>query len=237
MKKKILIIISALFVILYLFASRPHWFSELEQQIEIGKDSITSEALDISRANTFQWIIPRNEWRYKEGKASLCIVLDRKEDIPTTSYDKEATSLRIKVTAHGILDNNEKPNRLIKDWYYLSDEPFSPGLKMGVSYGQKTIEYLLAGIDIYPYEKTVIEVEILTPDKQLAKANPRLQLVGEYDYAISGHIGVFRLIRDGGLLISIIALLFLTINSLKTKKPITNQSSGLFPRLRRSKSR
>lgn len=206
------------FIALYLFASRPFWFSDLERQINIGKDYIISETLDISRVNTFQWVIPREKWHYKEGKACLNIIFDRRDDIPIDSFQKEITPLRMKIAAYGVLENNEKINRLIKNWYYLSDEPFSPGSKMGESYGAKTIEYLLAGIDIYPFEKTIIEVKVLAPDEKLAKANPRLQMTGEHDYAVFEHIVVLRIIRDGGLFISLIALSFLTINLLKTKK-------------------
>ncbi|MBN1787291.1 MAG: hypothetical protein JW806_02745 [Sedimentisphaerales bacterium] len=213
--KKIIIIISALFVAFYLFASRPHWFSELEQQIDIGKDFITSETVDVSRPNTFRWVIPKEEWNYKEGRACLNIIFDRKDDIPVDNYDKEVTPLRVRVAAYGILDNNEEANRLIKNWYYLSNEPFSPGLRIGVSWGTKVVEYMLAGIDVYIHEKMVIELEVLTPDEKLAKANPRLQLVGEHDYAVFGHIGVFRIMRDGGLFISIIALLYLVVNAIK----------------------
>jgi len=86
---------------------------------------------------------------------------------------------------------------------------------MGTSWGRNEIHYTIASVLFYAFEETFIEIEVLTPDTELAKTTPRLELVGEHDYAIFGHLPMFYLIRDGGLVLCLILLTVLALKLLK----------------------
>jgi hypothetical protein len=70
---------------------------------------------------------------------------------------------------------------------------------LGESWGQ-TVELGLGGVQRYPWEDTYITLEIIEADPLLAKANPKLEIVGEHDYAIFHHITLLRIFRDVVLL-------------------------------------
>jgi hypothetical protein len=74
----------------------------------------------------------------------------------------------------------------------------------------------LGGLWIYPNEIGYISLEVISPDPDLNKANPRLKIVGKHDESIYGHWGVLRLIRDGGLLLCLLFLLLIGLKVLKS---------------------
>ncbi len=96
------------------------------------------------------------------------------------------------------LKASERP-RLVRNWYFTTDTPLSAEARIWESWGT-SVEIGLCGVQRYPWEDTYIEVEVLQPDLLLAKANPRLQIFGEHDYAVYEHIIILRVIRDGVLL-------------------------------------
>jgi hypothetical protein len=87
-----------------------------------------------------------------------------------------------------------------------------------VSGGAEKMKYGLAAVQFFPFEETYIEIEVQKPDPNLALANPRLELVGDHDYAIYGHLPLFHFIRDGGLFICLLSLVFIAWDIIKTKK-------------------
>jgi len=209
MARRILCVIAAVFIAMYLFIGRGQWFSELERQAKIGTQKIYSSNVDLSKSDEFVWEIPRDSWAYEEGEAEFSLVLDRAPNIPTDAYSKDNMLLRVRVDAYAKLENGEQVDRLIKNWYFLTNEPFSPNAHLWESWGNKNIEYGLGGIYVYPFEKVYIKVSVLVPDTKLAKANPRIQLVGKHDYAIFEHITFLRLLRDSGLFLCLTFLLVL----------------------------
>jgi hypothetical protein len=62
-------------------------------------------------------------------------------------------------------------------------------------------------------EDSIIEVSVLVPDAVLAKANPRLKIVGDYDSAVLGHIYTLRLIRGFALILCLASLAVLVFFS------------------------
>ncbi len=217
--KRIPFVLAILFIAIYLLAGRSHWFSEIFSQAEIGKKPIYSASIDLTRVGKFTWKIPRDNWvfdKYSQGEARLSIVFDRKDEIELWRYKKEHFPLRLKVNAYANTEDQFRLNRQIQNWYFKTNEPFrNKDNIVGSSWGSSTVSYLIAGIYLYSQEDTFVEIEIMTPDSELAKTNPRLKLVGDHDYAIFGHLSFFYLIRDGGLLL---CFLFLATIWLKLNK-------------------
>src|SRR2546430_9953835 len=101
-------------------------------------------------------------------------------------------ALKLKVDAYAItyeptgpgrrMDGFQAP-RLIRDGYFRTDEPLTPDARIWESWGE-SIELGLGGLHRYPFEDTYVVIEIIQPDPILAKANPRLEIFGEHDYAI-----------------------------------------------------
>lgn len=193
----------------YLFLSRGLWLAELEKQGTVGREKLT-KSIDLTRAETVTWKITGDEWKYT-GECQVALVLDRPDDIPHESYRKESRALKLRVDAYAVTSrpatgrNAEgfRAPRLIRNWYYTTDEPFSPEARLWEGWG-KSVELGLCGATRYPWEDTYVVIEILQPDPILAKANPRLQIVGEHDYAVYEHLPRLQLYRD-------LVLLFLTV--------------------------
>ena len=220
--KRVLIILGALLLLGYLFLSRSLWFAELERQAKVGRDRLNIP-IDIARADTITWKIKGDEWKYT-GECQVALVLDRLSDIPTEAYQRESITLRLRVDAHavtyeptGIGTRNEgfQAPRLIRNWRYPTNMPLSTGAGIWRSWGSESIELGLCGLQRYSYEDTYVVVEILQPDPVLAKANPRLEIVGEHDYAIQGHLPMLRLLRDATLLFLAICVIGLTYRAFK----------------------
>lgn len=148
-----------------------------------------------------------DKWNYREGKAKLSLVLNTLPNLPLNI--RNGSSIRVKITATGILDSGSICNRLIHDWYYTTDEPFTNDPKLWESRGPDTIEYGLGGIDIHQSERLVIGMQVLTPNIVVQNAKPRLKLAADYDYAIDEHIPLLRLIGNIALILSVVAAMFL----------------------------
>jgi hypothetical protein len=58
-------------------------------------------------------------------------------------------------------------------------------------------------------------LEIVQPDPVLAKANPKLEVVGDYDYAVFEHITPLRIFRDSVLLLLAVCVLGLAYVAIK----------------------
>ena len=205
--KKAFVIIGAILLLLYLFVSRSLWFPDLERQVRIGKDWL-SKPIDLNRAQTITWKITGDDWKYT-GECRVALVLDRVSDLPAEAYRKESMALKLKPEAYAItyepttkgtrIEGLRAP-RLIRNWYFRTDLPLSPDARIWESWGE-TVELGLCGVQRYPWEDTYITVDIIQADPVFAKANPRLQIVGDYDYAVFEHITPIRIFRDAVLLV------------------------------------
>jgi hypothetical protein len=219
--KKALIVVAAVLVLAYLVASRSLWFPDLERQAKVGRDRL-SRTIDITHPQTITWAIKGDDWKYT-GECHVALILDRIKDAPSEAYRRESMALKVRVDAHAVtyqpttarktIEGIRAP-RLIRNWYFTTDTPLSADARIWESWG-RSVEIGLCGVRRYPWEDTYIEVEVLQPDLLLAKANPRLQIFGEHDYAVYEHIIILRIIRDGVLLFLALCVLGVTYAALK----------------------
>lgn len=130
--------------------------------------------------------------------------MDRSSEIPDEAYRKDSRALKVRVDAYAVSGQLPGPDkrmegprapRLIRNWYYTTDEPLSPSARIWESWGN-VVELGLCGLNRYPFEDTYVLVDVIAPDPILAKANPRLEIVGEHDYAIYEHLRTLRVLRD-----------------------------------------
>ena len=221
--KKTFVAIATIFLLLYLFVSRSFWFPDLERQIKTGRDRLTKD-IDFSHAQTITWKIKGDDWKYT-GECRVALNLDRLSDVPAEAYRKESMALKLKTDAYavtyepttkGTTIEGFKAPRLIRNWYFTTDMPLSPGASIWESWGEK-VELGLCGVQRYPWEDTYIIIDIVQPDPILAKTNPKLEIVGDYDYAVFEHITPLRVFRDSvlGLLgICILGLAYVAIKQI-----------------------
>jgi hypothetical protein len=217
--RKTVCVLAIILVGTYLIVGRNFLFAELERQAEVGSHSVISPRLNLSKEGQFVWKVPREKWRYEEGDSQLSLLLDRSPGLPENSADRSTMGLRLKVEAYAVPQGGKRTDRLIRNWYYSTDEPFSPGARLWAAYGDKGIEYGLGGVRVYPSEDVYVVMNVTVPSPELQMANPRLKLVGEHDYAIFEHLPFLRAIRDVGLAVSL--LLLVTIVSLAWRGPGT----------------
>jgi len=209
--RKVFYIPATLIIACYLLLGRGQWYSELERQAEIGSHPQYSDVVDINKPHTFTWKIAEADWSQGPGEAEVSIVFERVGAVPFEKYRKEGMPLKLKIDAYGVGKNGLRASRLIKNWYFTTNEPLSEEAKLWQAFGRQNIEYGLGGVNVYPFEDLFIELTILEPDKSLSVARPKLKIVGKHDHAVYGHITMLRFIRDGGLVLCILLLLSMTV--------------------------
>jgi len=205
---RISFLVAVIIIASYLWAGRSHWYSELEREAELGNNPLHSEPINIAQTGTAVWEVPFGDWEFREGEAHVALTFDRVPQIPRERYRKDEMSLKVRFGAYAVGGDGSRTNRRIRNWYFTTDDPLSPDARMWVSGGT---EYGLGGVWIYPFEELYLELEILEPDTVLGGANPRLKIFPKHDCAVLGHVGVLRLIRDGGLLVCGVLLLAMTV--------------------------
>ena len=209
--RKAISVLAVTYLIGYAFIARNLWLAPLEEQSRIGRDSLFLDNIDLSQQGSIKWSVPFDKWNYENGDAELSLVIDYSPDLP--SQMRDGSKLRVKIAAEGILDTGEKNNRLIRDWYYTTDQPFTDNPKLWESGNRDSIEYGLAGISIRPFERLEIDVQVLSPYPVIQNLKPRLKLVGHTDYAIDEHLPFLRFLRDTAFGLSLIAALIMFVNS------------------------
>jgi hypothetical protein len=196
-------------------------FPDLERQIKTGRDRLTKD-IDLNHSQTITWKIKGDDWKYT-GECRVALILDRISDVPSKAYQKESMALKVKIDAYAItyepttkgttIEGIRAP-RLIRNWYFRTDSPLSPDARIGESWGEK-VELGLCGVQWYPWEDTYIVLEIVQPDPVLAKTNPKLGVVGDYDYAVFEHITALRIFRGSVLLVLALCVLGLAYVAIK----------------------
>lgn len=147
MIRNIVIVVSTLLLLGYLVASRGLWFAELEREVAIGKDRL-SKPVDLEKTGKIEWHIPEDQWKYT-GEVKVALEVDNVQTIPRNAYSKETMALRVAMDANAItyqpsnagLKEVTRANRLIRNWYYTTNEPFSPEARIWESGGESTIEF------------------------------------------------------------------------------------------------
>ena len=221
--RKAFAVVAAVLLLLYLFVSRGVWFSDLERQVKTASDRLTKD-IDLSHVQTITWKIKGDDWKYT-GECRVALILDRNSDIPSEAYQKRSMALKVKMDAYAItyepatngttIEGIRAP-RLIRNWYFRTESPLSSDASIWESWGEK-VELGLCGVQRYPWEDTYIVLEIVQPDPVLAKANPKLDVVGDYDYAVLEHIGAIRMFRDLVLVILALCVFGLTYVAIRQR--------------------
>jgi hypothetical protein len=201
---------AAVLVALYLFALWSDWFTWAEFAVE-GRRPLYSDNIDLRKSGPIVWSLPpeKNRFAQKEAHLGLSLNLETLKEIPR---DRHQVQLRVKMSAEGRTPGGEWQNRLIKDWYFTTDEPFSERCSIWESYGMGQLEYGLAGIEIVPDEELRITLDVQVPDARLMSGNPRMSLVGKHDYAATmPEILAIWILKNGGIIVSLLLLFTLMI--------------------------
>jgi hypothetical protein len=220
--RKTLSLLAVLFVAAYLLAERTDWFTEAAKSPAV-RNPLYSDTLNLREKGTIRWDVPKDNWVYKQGKAYLSLALNM-HLLREHPYDRSQVELRAKVIATGSRPGGGKEDRLVKDEYFKTDEPFSKaGEGLGGVTGHGWMEYVLGAVDVRPDEELRIELDVQTPDPQLARGNPRLKLVGAGAGPGDGYQILFiAALRDLGLVICLaclVLLLFLAWGGKKKDAP------------------
>lgn len=170
------------------------------------REPIHGPYVPLHESGTTTWAISRNDWWFHEGEAHLELQLETPKNYSEGPLQKENLNVVVKINAYGITEDNNKYNRLIRNWYFNTDEPLSSDnhLWSGAS------SFGLGGVIIYPGEKTVVEVSVLKPNPALKFTKPRLVMAAQYDHAA---VPYAMLLRVGGYIVfgcSILSLLLLS---------------------------
>lgn len=202
-------LVAPLLVISYLYAQWSDWFSRIELDT-VWKRPIISDPINLEKKGPIEWLVPKEDWIVKEGEADLALSLNL-YTIPVIPAEPYQFDLRIKVRAQGRVPGGEWQDRLVRDWYFKTDEPFSKeGTAYWSSYGQGRLEYGLGRVRIVAEEELRIIIDVLVQDDYFRWAMPRLKLVGKHDGAESGPTMIFRgMLRGGGYWASICLVIFL----------------------------
>ncbi len=198
--RRVFVVVGALLLVGLLIFTRATILAPLEKQVSLGRETLLSNPLDLASSHLITWDVPVERWRYREGEAKLSLLVNRSA---VALCDVKANSpLRVRVSAIGRLESGLQYDRFVRNWYYTTNEPLSPGAKLWESGTAERLEYGLGAIAIYPFERLRISLDVFTPAPQLAVCNPRLQLVPNIDYAIAEHLPLLRVARDTGLAVA-----------------------------------
>lgn len=222
--KKYLYIIISLIIAAYQYAILFDRFTEAELN-DIAKRPLYSEGLDLSKPGTIVWNIPANRLDFADEEAKLALALNIYSlfELPK---DRNEVQLRVKVSIQGRQPNQEWEDRLVRDWYSDTDEPFSAkgdGLWERSGLGQ--FEYGLARLKVVPGEKIRITLEVQVPDGLLMTGYPRLKLMPSVDTHRYGPF-VRSFYRMVWFLLSCIGLAWLVYRAWQGERPCPGQGKA-----------
>lgn len=228
MNKNIVVVLGAALLLGYLAYSRSLWFPELEREVAMGRDTL-AKPVDLEKAGKILWRIPEDQWKHT-GEVKVALLIDNLQTLPRDALRKESMALQVVMDANAVtyepstsgMKEVLRANRLIRNWYYTTNEPLSPKARIWESGGGETVEFGLCGVCRYPWEDTIIEMDILRPDPILGEAHPRLIVYSDYDYAVDEHIGGLRTLRDVTLCLLACCIAVLAYYAMKAK---SNQAS------------
>jgi hypothetical protein len=216
--KKYSIVFCSLIIAIYMLAGRNYIFSDFEKDVKISKNSLYSSTIALDHLHTFSWKIKNHDWDYQNGIAEISLVFNRSQSEGGDEYWEKTFPLKVKVDAYAETENNVKATRLIKNYFFPSDEPMAKEAKLWSGWSDEKLEYPLGSVMRFPKEDLIIELTVQVPDPILNKANPRLKIVGDYDPAILGFAPFAKVLRDISLIACLLALFFITRRALLNGK-------------------
>ena len=222
MIRKIIAVIAATYLICYAYRARSLWLADLEKQSKIGQDVLQLKNIDLSKEGTIVWDVPIEKWGGANADCDLSLEYENLHD--DFRLERDGKSLDIKVVAKGILDNGQICDRLIRNWYCATDQPFKGDPHIWQSVGHDSCEYGLSSIRVFPFEKLKIEIQVILPNKDIQKHKPCLNFVRHHDSAIYHHLKLLRGLRDSAFVIALLATLTLVLLSIYPKKHLQNSN-------------
>ena len=219
MKRKVLILAGVFYLLVVLWVGRAQWFSEIERQAAVSQDVLISQPIDLSKPGISTWVVPRKSWSFKEGEARLSLLVPRSSGQWVDGRKQSLAPLSLKVEARGVLENGQKFDRLVKNWYFSTSEPLDPNAKIWISFNSSNAEYGLAGVNIYPFESTVISINVTTPSPVFSSCKPVLKLVGSYDYAVNEALSWVRLVKNTAFVVAVIILACFSVIAWRKAEP------------------
>ncbi len=206
----------------YIYALWSDWFTAAELNDGANRPFYTKE-LDLGEVGTIVWDIPLKRLEFAHGEAHLSLVLNiyTMLEIP---LEREAVKLRVKVMIQGRHPEKQWEDRLIRDWYYNTDEPFSPaGEGLSVTWGFGRLEYGLAGAKVIPGEELRISMKVQVPDGLLMTGYPRLRL--GFGPTINYSPFLRSVLRNIGCFLSLAGLAWLSFQVLRSQKHIETEAA------------
>ncbi len=198
--------------------SRTFWFSELEKHADIAKVTHYSSIIDLSMVGTFTWHVNREFLNYPGHIARISLTCENSPEMTGEDFWSRDYFLKLKIDAYAKTENSIQAPRLVLNYFFPTNEPMAATNKLWAGWPNERMEYLLGEVIYFPKEELYIHLNIEVPDSFLSKARPRLKIVGEYDPAALGHIGIARILRNSFVILGLIALLFLTIQAIRANR-------------------
>jgi hypothetical protein len=202
-----------LLIATYLFALWSDWFTAAELNAVV-KRPLYSEMLDLRKAGPLVWDIAPERLGFARGKVhlSLSLNLNALREIPES---REAIDLRVKVVAESRQPAGQWQDRLLRDHYFKTNEPFSPaGSGLWESWGLGRAEYGLGGLEVLPGEEVRITLDVQVPDGRLMTGRPRLKLIAAHGPGDVPYPAFMRLVlREGGFWLSLALLAWLSVRA------------------------
>ena len=201
----------------YIYALWSDWFTAAELN-DIANRPLYSKELDLDKVGTIVWDLPPEHLEVAQGKAHLSLALNLYTmlEIPT---DREAVKLRVKVMIQGRQPEKPWEDRLIRDWYFHTDEPFSPaGESLGSTWGYGRLNYGLAGAKVVPGEELRVTLQVQVPDGMLMTGYPRLRL--GFGPTINYYPFLRSVWRNSGFFLSLAGLAWLSFQVWRSQKHV-----------------
>ena len=134
------------------------WLMELRHFQNVVRNPAIKK-IKIDSNGDMIWKVPNGTWNDQEGRAMVSLLFDRVPEFKNEKLGRDERPLKLKIEAYSIRRDGSRIDRLIKDWYFTTDEPFSDGgSRLWSSWGQTEFEYGLAGIWAYPKEEVIVKL-------------------------------------------------------------------------------
>lgn len=208
---RLTVIISSMVIASYLIWGRYNIYSDFEEQVTYAKNVYHSDVIDLEKKHSITLEEGAFFDKFDTDKFIVLLECSKTDEMKGEGYWRNDYSLKMKIDAFAKTENNITSNRLVRNYFYPTDEPMQKNGKLWEGWPDDHMEYPLGEVIVFPKEKTFINIDVLVPDSFLNKANPRIKIVAKYDASLIGPYVYLKLLRDGGLLLSLICLSYLVI--------------------------
>ncbi len=210
--------LSLLLITCYLFWGRFSIFSEFEDDLYVAENPVYSKVLDLSKPGIIDIEVDNLYNKFQKNQIQLLLTCQKTSQMKDSEYWDKNYSLKLKLRAHAIIDNEIEIDRLVRNSFHFTDEPMAQNSKLWAGWPDDRMEYYLGSMVVYPKEQQLIQLDVVKPDYVLNSAEPRLKIVAKYDPAITGHLPLLKLFRDVLLAICLCGLAFLFYNCITSKQ-------------------